>query len=74
MARITGIRSNPLYTLGFQSLVAGLIGNIVVAAFAGYVVKYSWNASRQAALLVTPIIVWLCVATFYVNLMIVNHA
>jgi len=64
----------PLYTFGFQSLLAGLIGNIVVAAFAGYVVTYSWKESHQAALLVTPIIGWLSVATFYISLMIVNRA
>ena len=64
----------PLYAFGFHSLLAGLIGNIVVAIFAGYVVAYSWKASNQAALLVTPIIGWLSVATFYVSLMIVNGA
>lgn len=48
----------PLYTLGFTSLVLGIVGNILVSLSALYVFIYTLSFSPISALLISPLIIW----------------
>ncbi len=55
----------PLYSFGFQ-LVPGLIGNLVVLGYTLSVIAIAYPRSPWAAALLTPTVIWLLLATFYV--------
>ena len=63
----------PLYTFGFSSLIAGLLGNIAVAILGIYTISVIYKSSARAALLVTPVVIWLAGATFYVVLQLLTR-
>ena len=60
----------PLYTLGFSSLIAGLIGNIGIFIFTLVIILIIRVDSSIGALLISPVLIWLAAATFYVILQI----
>ena len=60
----------PLYTLGFSSLIAGLIGNIGIFIFTLVIILIIRVDSSIGALLISPVLIWLGAATFYVILQI----
>jgi tryptophan-rich sensory protein len=67
------IYSYPLYTGFFSSLTLGLIGNIVVFLFLAYLVWRLWGQNRAAALLLSPALVWLTIASVYVTLQLLHR-
>jgi tryptophan-rich sensory protein len=52
----------PLYTVGLRSMVTGLVGTLLTAVLAIAVVRSSWNRSREAAVCVAAVCVWLLYA------------
>jgi tryptophan-rich sensory protein len=63
----------PLYTLGFK-LVPGLFGNLFYAALLLYVITQVYVKLSLAAWLLTPISVWITVATIYVIAQIIRQS
>jgi uncharacterized membrane protein len=59
----------PIYTLGFKP-IPGLIGNVVVGVFATFAIFFVRRVSVKAALLITPVVLWLSAATFFLALQI----
>lgn len=53
----------PAYTLGFQSRDLGMAGNAFTALLAAGCIGASWRRSRLAALAVTPVLVWVSLAS-----------
>jgi tryptophan-rich sensory protein len=63
----------PIYTLGFK-LVPGLFGNLVYGVFLLYVITQVYVKLPVAAWLLTPISVWITVATIYVIAQIISQS
>ena len=59
----------PVYTLGFSSSDAGLLGNYATALLAIFIIGWTWPISRTAALLLIPIPIWVTLASIglYLN-------
>lgn len=53
----------PVYTLGFSSMQLGLAGNVFTAILAAFAAGAAARASAAAALLVSPVIVWVSLAS-----------
>lgn len=53
----------PLYSLAIGSVIGGLLGNIWTIALAAYVVAVVRRVSKNAALLISPVILWVAFAT-----------
>ena len=64
VALIVACALYPFYTLGMR-MIPGLIGNIAVLILTAAVIALVWRTSRAAALLVTPVAVWIVIATVY---------
>jgi tryptophan-rich sensory protein len=52
------------FTFGLRP-ESGLVGNILIAIFAATVTSKTYRASRAAALLIVPVILWLSIAAIY---------
>ena len=61
----------PLYTLGFK-LIPGLFGNLLYAVLLLYTVLRVYREIPTAAWLLSPIGVWITIATVYIIAQIVN--
>ncbi|NJL11284.1 MAG: hypothetical protein HC908_17110 [Calothrix sp. SM1_7_51] len=61
----------PLYTFGFK-LVPGLFGNLFYAALLLYVIIQVYRELSVAAWLLTPISIWIMIATIYVIAQIIR--
>ncbi|MEI6429116.1 MAG: hypothetical protein WCO45_12140 [Pseudanabaena sp. ELA607] len=57
------------FTFGLTPL-SGLIGNVVIGAFAAWVAWKAYSLSVLAAILITPIAIWLSIATVYLYLLL----
>ncbi len=53
----------PFYAFGTSSRWPGLLGNLGILALALNAVRVSWPTSRDAALLLLPVAVWIIIAT-----------
>jgi benzodiazapine receptor len=53
----------PLYSLAVGSVIGGLIGNLWTIALAAFAVAVVWRVRKDAALLISPIILWVAFAT-----------
>jgi tryptophan-rich sensory protein len=53
----------PLYSLAIGSLIGGLIGNLVTIAIAVYAIYRVLPISRNTALLIVPVVLWVMFAT-----------
>jgi tryptophan-rich sensory protein len=62
----------PLYTFGFK-LVPGLFGNLFYAALLLYVIIQVYIKLPVAAWLLTPITIWITIATIYVAAQIIHQ-
>jgi len=56
----------PFYSLAIDSLVGGLIGNIVTIIIAVAAMVFAWLRSRDAALFILPVVLWLSFAILIV--------
>jgi benzodiazapine receptor len=56
----------PFYSLATGSLVGGLVGNIITIALAVAAMVLAWPRSRDAALFILPVVLWLSFAILIV--------
>ncbi|CAN5407942.1 tryptophan-rich sensory protein [soil metagenome] len=56
----------PIYTIGFQSEIIGLIGNIATIGLTIYVMSRTLKFSRAATFLLAPIVVWVSFASLII--------
>ena len=56
----------PFYSIAIGSLVGGLVGNIMTIAIAIVAIVYAWPRSRDAALFILPVVLWLSFATLII--------
>ena len=56
----------PFYSIAIGSLVGGLVGNIITIAIAIVAIVYAWPRSRDAALFILPVVLWLSFATLII--------
>ena len=56
----------PFYSLAIGSLAGGLIGNIVTIIIAVAAMVFAWLRSRDAALFILPVVLWLLFATLII--------
>jgi translocator protein len=54
---------HPLYTLAFHSSISVLIGNLATMALASFVIVKVWPISQVASALISPVALWLAIAT-----------
>jgi len=56
----------PFYSLAISSLMGGLIGNFITIALAVTSIVFTWRRSRDAALFILPVVLWIAFATLVI--------